>query len=83
MRSMSDYGPEIPVHERLAAGEVQEPNAVAIQDVGTELCLIEGHGMARRRGQPVAGKATEIAAPSSAAKGALVYRRWSFLLLSP
>ena len=54
LRSMSDDRRKIPMHERLTAGEVQKPNAVVNQDVGSKLCLIEGHGMPRRRGQPVA-----------------------------
>jgi hypothetical protein len=72
LRSMSDDRRKIPMHERLTAGKVQKPNAVVNQDVGSELCLIEGHGMSRRRGQPVAGKAAEIAACLQA----LVMAKW-------
>jgi hypothetical protein len=64
---MSDYRGEISMDERLAAGEVQKPNAVVNQDIGRELCLVECHGMPRRRGQPVAGEAAKIAARVAAA----------------
>jgi hypothetical protein len=51
---------------------MQKPNAVVNQDVGSELCLIEGHGMARRRWQPVAGKLQK----SQRALHALVMAKW-------
>jgi hypothetical protein len=47
---MSDHRREISVHKRLATGELQKLNAVALQDVAGELCLGEGNGMPRRRG---------------------------------
>jgi hypothetical protein len=62
LRCMRDHRREFPVHKRLTAGEVQKPNAIALQDVAGELCIWEGNGVPRHRRQPVAGKAAEAAA---------------------
>jgi hypothetical protein len=51
---MSDHRREISVHKRLATGEMQKLNAVALQDVAGELCIGEGNGMPQRPG--VAGR---------------------------
>src|SRR6516225_11504115 len=55
-------------NSRPTGEKMQKSNAVAIQDVRGELCLIEGHRMPRRRGQLVAGKAAKTAARVAGAR---------------
>src|SRR6516162_5733098 len=60
--------PGLRPNSRPTGEKMQKSNAVAIQDVRGELCLIEGHRMPRRRGQLVAGKAAETAAGIAGAR---------------